>query len=160
MQEIQALNNVREFHMLFKHKVGNQPEFPDDKTCELRIALLQEELNEFKEALAKKDLLEVADALMDIQYVLSGAIISFGLQHVAAEMFEEVHRSNMSKLCKTKQEVLDTIDFYRNQKGYDCFYEEVFVGDEQFFHVMRLSDLKTLKSINYSPANIEQFLTK
>jgi len=73
-----------------------------DLTCEqtkrLRIALLEEELEELKEALANNDPQETLDALIDLQYVLDGAFLSFGLQAVKDMAFDEVHRSNMSKL--------------------------------------------------------------
>jgi predicted HAD superfamily Cof-like phosphohydrolase len=99
MNEILALTGVIEFHKKFDHAIGKSPRIPDQKICELRVNLLQEELNEFKQAIANNDLVEAADALMDFQYVLTEAIISFGLQDLAPELFEEVQRSNMSKLC-------------------------------------------------------------
>ena len=60
--------------------------------------MLQEELDELKEALAHDDYVETLDALIDLQYVLDGAFLSFGMQDVKGVAFDEVHRSNMSKL--------------------------------------------------------------
>ena len=74
------------------------PDISDEKTNKLRINLLAEEVEELQEALEAGDLVEVLDALTDIQYVLDGAYLSFGLHDVKMAAFEEVQRSNMSKL--------------------------------------------------------------
>ena len=65
--------------------------------AEVRLSLLEEELQEYREALAQGDLVAIADALTDLLYVLLGAFVSHGLQDVAEALFEEVHRSNMTK---------------------------------------------------------------
>lgn len=64
----------------------------------LRLQLIQEELGELAKAMAESDKLETLDALVDLQYVLSGTILSLGYAPVFNVAFEEVHRSNMSKL--------------------------------------------------------------
>ncbi|MCB1682712.1 MAG: nucleoside triphosphate pyrophosphohydrolase family protein [Alphaproteobacteria bacterium] len=89
---------VQEFHETYGLPVEDEQTLSDEKTRQLRINLLAEELDELKEALAQGDLLETLDALIDLQYVLDGAFLSFGLQHVKQAAFDEVHRSNMSKL--------------------------------------------------------------
>lgn len=93
-----TLKCVQEFHESFDLPVKDQPDISDPKTNLLRINLLAEELDELKEALTQGDMVEVLDALTDLQYVLDGAYLSFGLQDVKHKAFEEVHRSNMSKL--------------------------------------------------------------
>ena len=70
---------VTEFHTLFDSPILDTPQIPDLKRAQLRVALLQEELNELQEAINTDDLVEVADAFADLQYVLSGAILEFGL---------------------------------------------------------------------------------
>ena len=80
----------------FGQEVKKKASFSDDKTNNLRINLIEEELNEFKEAMSKKDLKEVADALTDILYVTYGAGHAFGIN--LDDCFEEVQKSNMSKL--------------------------------------------------------------
>jgi predicted HAD superfamily Cof-like phosphohydrolase len=72
------------------------PIIPDRAITELRLALIEEEVDELREALRKNDLVEVADALTDILYVVYGAGLSFGIDLDAC--FLEVHESNMSKL--------------------------------------------------------------
>lgn len=89
---------VQEFHEAFDLPVRSQPSINDPKTNLLRINLLAEELEELQEALDEGDIVEVLDALTDLQYVLDGAYLSFGLHHVKQAAFDEVHRSNMSKL--------------------------------------------------------------
>ena len=93
-----TLEQVQEFHDTYGLPVENHQTTGNDQTKELRINLLQEELDELKEALENDDLVETLDALIDLQYVLDGAFLSFGLQNVKMEAFSEVHRSNMSKL--------------------------------------------------------------
>lgn len=93
-----TLEQVQVFHETYGLPVKDAPDISDEKTNQLRINLLAEEVEELQEALAAGDMVEVLDALTDIQYVLDGAYLSFGLQDVKMAAFEEVQRSNMSKL--------------------------------------------------------------
>ena len=90
--------SVRKFMKTFGQEVKEKAEFPSDKITSLRYELIKEELAEFKDALEKKDIKEVADALTDILYVTYGAGHSFGID--LDKCFEEVQNSNMSKLDK------------------------------------------------------------
>ena len=80
----------------FGQEVKNKAEFPEEKIVKLRLDLIREELEEFREAVEKKDIKEVADALTDILYVTYGAGHAFGID--LDRCFEEVQNSNMSKL--------------------------------------------------------------
>ena len=93
-----TLEQVRIFHETYGLPVKDAPDISDPKTNALRINLLAEEVDELKEALEAGDMVEVLDALTDIQYVLDGAYLSFGLHDVKQAAFDEVQRSNMSKL--------------------------------------------------------------
>mgnify|MGYP000244358821 FL=1 len=104
MEKIDSLNQVAEFHRTFNAPILDTPQIPSEQRCQLRVSLLQEELDELAQALKDKDLVEVADALCDIQYVLSGAVLEFGLGDKFVELFKEVQRSNMSKACSTEEE--------------------------------------------------------
>ena len=84
------------FMTTFGQEVKKKPGFSSDKINNLRISLIEEELNEFKDAVSKKDLKEVADALTDILYVTYGAGHALGIN--LDNCFEEVQKSNMSKL--------------------------------------------------------------
>lgn len=154
MQQPDALNQVADFHRTFKHPVLETPTIPNEKRCELRVELIAEELKELEEAIKDNDIVEVADALCDIQYVLSGAILEFGLADKFKELFDEVQRSNMSKACNTEQEAIDTVAYYKKERGTDCYYKEI----EGKWLVYRKGDDKTIKSIYYSPANLESIL--
>ena len=87
---------VKTFMQTFGQEVKLKPSFSTDKINDLRYNLIKEELEELKEAIFKKDLLEVADALTDILYVTYGAGHAFGID--LDKCFEEVQNSNMSKL--------------------------------------------------------------
>jgi predicted HAD superfamily Cof-like phosphohydrolase len=89
-------NKVGTFMKTFGQEVKNKPSFSTDKINKLRLDLIKEELDELKEAMDNKDLLEVADALTDILYVTYGAGHAFGIN--LDKCFEEVQNSNMSKL--------------------------------------------------------------
>lgn len=93
-----TLQQVQEFHETYGLPVRDAPDLSCAQTNELRINLIAEELDELKEAIADNDPVEVLDALIDLQYVLDGAFLSFGLHDVKDAAFNEVHRSNMSKL--------------------------------------------------------------
>lgn len=154
IQDPHALNQVAEFHHTFKHPVVKSPAIPSKERCELRISLLAEELKELEQAVKDNDLVEVADALCDLQYVLAGAILEFGLGEKFKALFDEVHRSNMSKACKTAEEAELTREHYRKTAGTDSYHQEA----DGLFMVYRSSDNKTLKSINYSKANLKPLI--
>lgn len=87
---------VKEFHDKFDVVKQNSPSFPDIGTIDLRTGLIEEELKELYEAIAEKNIVEVADALTDLLYVVYGMGDVFGIN--LDKTFAEVHRSNMSKL--------------------------------------------------------------
>ena len=89
-------NKVKTFMEIFGQEVKTKPSFSTDKINSLRYDLIKEELEELKEAMENKDLLEVADALTDILYVTYGAGHAFGID--LDKCFDEVQNSNMSKL--------------------------------------------------------------
>lgn len=154
MKKIDALNQVSEFHKTFKHPILPTPQIPDSSRCALRVSLIAEELKELEEAIAQRDLVEIADALCDIQYVLSGAILEFGMGDKFVDLFNEVQRSNMSKACESEEDAKATVAYYKEEKETEAYYKEV----EGKFLVYRRDDEKTLKSINYSPADLVKIL--
>jgi len=156
MKEAQALTSVADFHRAFHVPVLDQPTIPDPDRCALRINLLQEELDEFKEAIAANDIVAVADALCDIQYVLSGAILEFGLGEKFADLFAEVQRSNMSKVCETLEVAEETVAYYQSERNTEGYITE---RNNQYL-VYRATDNKVLKSVRYSPADLESILVQ
>ncbi len=130
MPDKTTLDQVQEFHETYGLPVLSEQSISDAKTNELRINLLAEELDELKEALDQGDLVETLDALIDLQYVLDGAFLSFGMQDVKSDAFNEVHRSNMSKLGADGKPI------------------------------RRESDGKVLKGPDYFKPDMAQFITK
>lgn len=154
MNQPDALNLVAQFHRTFKHPILDTPEIPSENRCQLRVALLAEELKELEVAILEKDIVGVADALCDLQYVLSGAILEFGLGEKFKALFDEVQRSNMSKVCQSEAEAKETVEFYKKKDGTECYYK----AEDGKWLVYRTSDNKTIKSIRYSPADLEPIL--
>ena len=155
MEKIDSLNQVAEFHKTFNAPILNTPTIPSKERCELRVSLLQEELNELKQAIEDNDIVEIADALCDLQYVLSGAVLEFGLGEKFVELFNEVQRSNMSKACETEKQAQETVEHYKT-KGEEAHYEK----SCDKFNVHRISDNKVLKNKYYSAANLKNILEK
>jgi len=155
MEKIDPLNQVADFHKTFQHPILSSPTIPDEKRCKLRVELISEELKELEQAIEDKDMVEIADALCDIQYVLSGAVLEFGLGEKFKSLFDEVQRSNMSKACKTIEEAEATVKHYKENKGTNSYIKEV----DGLYLVYRTEDNKTLKSINYSPADLKGILS-
>ena len=145
-----ALSSVAKFHDVFNLPVLSTPAIPSKERCNLRYSLLAEELQELKEAMESGDIVEAADALADLQYVLSGAVLELGLGHLFKQLFDEVQRSNMSKTCQTIEEARATQSHYLESKGIESYIVE----REGEYLVYRKEDGKVLKSVNYSPANL------
>lgn len=122
------LQQLWDFHSVYNSTRNTEPTLLDSDTYILRYNLGKEELVEYLNACNDGDLVEVTDALADQLYILLGTMISHGMQNIIEDVFDEVHRSNMSKLGE------DGKPIYRE-------------------------DGKVLKGPNFTPPNIEQFLT-
>jgi len=92
--------DVRAFHRAFEQRVGDKPELPDPAERDLRVKLLREEFREYIDAETDHDIVEIADALADIIYIVCGTAVSYGIP--LDDIFEEVHASNMAKLVDGK----------------------------------------------------------
>ena len=130
------------------------------KLIDLRIGLIGEEYKEFIEAVKNKDIVEVYDALLDILYVVHGTGASFGLNLDTG--FDLVHKSNMSKLCRTEEEAIKTVEWYKEQYinkklTYDSPAYKKSKGGE-YWIVFNQSTGKILKSINYKPVDLKYIL--
>ena len=110
-------SKVGTFMKTFGQEVKTKPSFSTDKINKLRLDLIKEELEELTEAMNKKDLLEVADALTDILYVTYGAGHAFGID--LDKCFDEVQNSNMSKLDKDGKPIFN--DSGKVMKGPNYF---------------------------------------
>jgi predicted HAD superfamily Cof-like phosphohydrolase len=156
MKQINSLNQVADFHKTFNAPILNEPQIPSSKRCELRVSLLQEELNELREAIENNDLIEALDAFCDIKYVLNGAILEFGLQNIFDKAFNEVQRSNMSKACDTELDAQATLEHYKQKDGTEGYYKE----NNGKWLVYRKEDDKVLKSVKYSPADLKKIINE
>ncbi|MEO8150298.1 MAG: nucleoside triphosphate pyrophosphohydrolase family protein [Bacteroidia bacterium] len=96
---LETINKVKEFHHVFGLEYHETPQNQlSERIINLRYNLMKEENEEYLEAAQNGDLKLIADALGDKLYILCGTIVAHGLQHKIAEVFNEIHRSNMSKL--------------------------------------------------------------
>lgn len=153
---------ILEFNKAFgveTHFSKNTDIFTDDlKLINYRMSLIDEEVNELRDAIKNKDFIEIIDALADIEYVVLGAYTALGID--ADKAFDIVHKSNMSKLCKTEKEAQYTVEYYNKNKdklGYDSpKYRKS--DDGEHYVVYNESTSKILKSIQYTPANFTSLL--
>ena len=103
---IDKINKVKKFHEVFL--IGNEDNpkaIVDESTFLLRHRLMQEENEEYLEACQNGDMVEIADALGDMLYIWCGTVLKHGMQDVIGEIFDEIHRSNMSKLDENNQQI-------------------------------------------------------
>ncbi|MCP5061077.1 MAG: nucleoside triphosphate pyrophosphohydrolase family protein [Ignavibacteriae bacterium] len=127
------------------------------KDAEFVINFIQEELDELKEAVEEKNIVEIFDALLDITYVgLGNGALVFGLKDKMLDGYAEVQASNMSKICQTVEEAEETVKVRSEQQGEPCHYKE----NNGKYVVYRSSDDKVMKSINYFKPDLTQFFTK
>ena len=128
------------------------------KDAQFVIDFIQEELDELKEAVKNKDIVEIFDAILDITYVgLGNGALVFGLKDKMLEGYAEVQASNMSKICNSIEEAEETVKLRSEQQGEPCHYLSDAKGK---YVVYRSSDNKVMKNINYFRPNLNQFFTK
>lgn len=144
---------VIEFHKATSSPIVEIPKLAPIVRAELRLALLKEEVKELEDAIYSKDLPEVLDALVDIQYILNGTILEFGLQEIFDKAYLEVHDSNMSKFCKTTADARESVMQY-GDNDVEAYYKKV--GDQHI--IMRTADNKILKGINYFAPKLKDML--
>lgn len=157
MEDSNYLKSVAQFQKTFSQPVLDKPTLIPIERAGFRVDLLKEELTELVTAINENNIVEVADALGDLQYVLSGAVLEFGFADRFKEIFDEIHRSNMSKECKTIEEAQRTQNFYLlvHEPSTHTYVKTTNTGT---FLVLRKSDHKVLKSVDYSPASLQQFI--
>lgn len=148
----EAMENVKEFHTTFNAVVSDKPNLPTDESIrQLRVKLIAEEFDEYLEAEKNDDIVEIADALADMVYVICGCALTYGIP--LDKVFSEVHRSNMTKACEDIDVATKTIQHYQ-EKGVISSA----VKKNNKFIVLREGDNKVLKSVNYSQADIAGIL--
>jgi len=98
---------VEKFHEVFKHDVNKIPAVLNEEGSHLRYELMKEENEEYIDACNQQDIEKIADALGDQMYILFGSIVAHGMQDIIEEVFLEIHRSNMSKLDKSGNPIIN-----------------------------------------------------
>lgn len=129
------------------------------KLLDYRMSLVKEEYNELKDAVNDNDFVEILDGLSDSLYVILGFFTALGID--ANDAFEIVHKSNMSKLCKTEEEAIESVKRYKQEvpQRYDTpNYRKA--NDNKHYIVYNESTMKILKSYLYTPANFDTLIGK
>jgi hypothetical protein len=148
------VDEVELFNATFGKPNNYTPVIPERKEWEFVYNFILEELEEYKEACEKGDIVEVLDALCDITYVsLGNGVMLHGLKDKFNDAYAEVQASNMSKACNSEEEAEETVRVRSEQQGEDCHYEKV--GD--FYIVYRTRDRKVMKSVNYFKPDLKKF---
>lgn len=178
------LENVKQFHETFGANVEDRPVIPSKERVKLRLALILEELTElaqasgvdaladFRNMLLDKikgielgtipahsqngNIVECLDALVDLEYVSLGTVLEYGLHNIFNDAGDEVHDSNMSKLCKTEEEAKRTVVDRLKTRNEVCVYR--YCENVDGYIVERKDDNKVIKSIDYRPANLDKFI--
>ena len=155
--QVPFVDQVQEFNKTFGKPNNFTPTIPEKKEWMFVYDFIMEELQEYKEACEKGDIVEILDALCDITYVsLGNGTLLHGLKGKIWKAYEEVQASNMSKSCETEGEAAATVVKRTEEQGEPCHFEKV--GDR--YVVYRTRDRKVMKSIMYFKPNLKQFFTK
>lgn len=151
---------VREFHITADQPVLATPQSPDEKRVDLRIRLLEEELKEFISAAVAEDLTEVLDALVDMQYILLGTVLEYGMGELFEEAFREVHASNMSKFCVNTMEARACADGYTFNRDDKKRQEATYKLVGKLFVVRNSYTNKILKGPHFFQPRLKEIIDK
>ena len=152
------ISEVEEFNNVMGKSYQNQktPIINKDD-ADFVVNFIQEELDELKEAIKNKDIVEIFDAILDITYVgLGNGAMVFGLKDKIEKGYAEVQASNLSKICSTQEEAIETVKVRSEEQGEPCHYTKTDYG----YVVYRTRDNKVMKNVNYFRPNLKQFFTE
>ena len=154
-KQIPFISEVETFNEVMGKSWQNRTTPTIDKAdADFVINFIQEELDELKQAVEENDIVGVLDAILDITYVgLGNGALVFGLKDKIEPGYAEVQASNLSKVCKTEEEALETVRVRTIGQGERCHFEKV--GD--YWIVYRTRDMKVMKSINYFKPDLKKF---
>jgi len=154
--KLHFINEVEKFNHLFCKLNNYTPTIPEKMERDFIYNFILEELDEYKAAAEKGDIVEVLDAFCDIMYVLSAGIMAYGLKDKFLDAYNEVQESNLSKSCSTEEEADATAKFRAAASQRPCHFEKR--GDK--YVVYRSEDRKVQKALSYFPPNLRQFFTE
>ena len=151
------VNEVEEFNSTMGKPNNYEPTIPEKKEWQFVYDFILEELEEYKEACEKGDIVEILDALCDIAYVsLGNGTMLHGLKDKIWPAYQEVQASNMSKACSSEEEAQATVERRSKEQNEPCHYEKV----DKYYIVYRTRDRKVMKNINYFRPDLTQFFNK
>ena len=151
------VREVEEFNKTFNKPNNYEPTIPEKKEWQFVYDFILEELEEYREACERGDIVEVLDALCDITYVsLGNGTMLHGLKDKIWPAYQEVQASNLSKACSSEEEAMETVRVRAKEQGEECYFEKVAEGR---YIVYRKRDKKVMKSINYFRPDLHQFFT-
>ena len=154
MQPVAFVDEVEVFNKTMGKPNNYSPVIPEEKEWMFVYNFILEELEEYKEACQKGDIVGVLDALCDITYVsLGNGTMLHGLKDKFIDAYAEVQASNMSKACKTEEEAKITAEKEAIRVGEPTHYEKI----GEHWIVYRTRDRKVLKSINYFKPDLKKF---
>lgn len=155
---MKILSDVELFYRSMQdgHLIGEAPRALSPERSENRLKLLREELDEYQEAIKCGDTEEIADALADLLYILSGAVLEHGLQGHFQAIWDAVQSSNLSKTCPKGEQAPSLMKL--EKEGAQVIVCEDPLND--FVVFKRASDMKILKPLNYHPVDINSILAK
>ena len=149
------VSEVEEFNATFNKPNNYEPVIPEKKEWQFVYDFILEELEEYREACERGDIVEVLDALCDIAYVsLGNGTMLHGLKDKIWPAYLEVQASNISKACSSEEEAMETVRVRSEEQGEECYFEKVAEGR---YIVYRKRDNKVMKSINYFRPDLKQF---
>jgi hypothetical protein len=149
------VSEVEIFNDTFGKPNNYEPTIPEKKEWQFVYDFILEELEEYKEACERGDIVEILDALCDIAYVsLGNGTMLHGLKDKIWPAYLEVQASNMSKACETEAEALQTVSERAKEQGEACHYEKI---AERRYIVYRSRDKKVMKSTNYFRPDLSKF---
>ena len=151
------VSEVEEFNRTFNKPNNYEPTIPEKKEWQFVYDFILEELEEYREACERGDIVEVLDALCDIAYVSIGnGTMLHGLKSKIWPAYQEVQASNLSKACSSEEEALETIRVRTKEQGEECYFEKVAEGR---YIVYRKRDKKVMKSVNYFRPDLMKFFS-
>ena len=151
------VSEVEIFNETFKKTNNYEPTIPNEKEWRFVYDFILEELQEYKEACERGDIVEILDALCDIAYVsLGNGTMLHGLKDKIWPAYQEVQASNLSKACETEKEAVQTVRQRSEEQGEECYFEKVAEGR---YIVYRKRDNKVMKSVNYFRPDLTKFFT-
>ncbi len=155
--KVPFVDEVEEFNDLMNKPNNYEPTIPEKEEWEFVYNFVLEELEEYREACERGDIVEVLDALCDITYVsLGNGAMLHGLKDKIWPAYQEVQASNLSKACSSEEEARATVTLRAEEQGEPCHYEKV--GNK--YIVYRSRDRKVMKNINYFRPDLKQFFTE